>query len=220
MRIALIGMSGAGKSFWSGILARHGFEVFGCDDDIGRRLAATGEIADPSLDHLGRWMGFPFEPGFARRQALYLSLEHTVMDDLLTSLEAAPLAAEAPPLVIDTSGSVVYAGQAMMQRLRRQSVVVYLSLSPVHRDALRRAYEKNPRPVIWQQHYWRNTGETDREALKRSYANLTADRDSLYRRYAHLEIQWEPTSAPTPSADTLLGPAISFLNQRRPPHGV
>lgn len=214
MRMALIGMSGAGKSFWSQILSRHGFKAFGCDDHIGRRLAAAEEIDAPSLDHLGRWMGFPFEPGFARREGRYLSFERAVMNDLLTGLESVPADQTTPDLVIDTTGSVVYTGEAVMQRLRRQAVVIYLALPLAHRDALRRAYERHPRPVVWNGHFRKHDGETDREALRRCYDNLLEERDGLYRRYAHLEIPWSPHAGQTASVDTLLAPAAAFLNQQ------
>ncbi len=213
MRIALIGMSGAGKSFWSAILQRRGFEVFCCDDHIGKRLAAAGEIGDASLEHLGQWMGFPFEPGFTRRETRYLSLEKAIMDQLLSDLEARPDGAAAPNLVIDTTGSVVYTGDAIMQRLQRQAVVIYLSPPAAHHVLLRRAYEENPRPVIWHGHFAKSDGETNPQALKRCYANLLAERDKRYRRYAHLELQWKPASGPTPSADTLLAPVAAFLNK-------
>jgi hypothetical protein len=160
-------------------------------------------------------MGFPFEPGFARREDRYLSLERTIMDDLLTELETNPCADGDSRLVIDTTGSVVYTGEAIMRRLRRQTVVIYLALPMAHRETLRRAYEKRPRPVVWRGHFRKNDGETDRDALKRCYANLLADRDARYRRYAHLEILWKPTPGQTPAVDTLLTPAAAFLSRQR-----
>jgi shikimate kinase len=219
MRIALIGMSGAGKSFWSTILRRHGFEAFGCDDHIGQRLAAEGEIATPSLDHLGRWMGFPYESDYARREAHYLSTERAVMEALLADLEAEPSGRDSGrDLVLDTTGSVVYTGDTIMERLRRQTVVIYLSLPAAHRDTLRRAYQARPRPVIWQNHFRPREGETDRDAVKRCYPDLLQTRDRLYRRYAHIEIRWEPSFGKRPDVATLLSPAAAFLDQKRSAH--
>ena len=110
MRITLIGMSGSGKSLWSSVLSRHGFHKLGCDNAIGRRLVDGGELSEGSLDLIGRWMGFPFETGFARREALYLDHEKAVMDQFLTELETRP-ADDASPVVIDTTGSVIYTGK-------------------------------------------------------------------------------------------------------------
>jgi len=219
MRIALIGMSGSGKSFWSSVLSRHGFKAFGCDDEIGRHLAAAGKIPDLSIDSLGRWMGFPFTPGFAKREAHYLSLEARVMDEMLSGLEDQPENDASTPLVVDTTGSVIHTGEAIMKRLRQQAVVIYLALPIRHREALRQAYVANPRPVVWQQHFLKNPGENDRDALKRCYYNLLEDRETRYRQYAHLEIQWQPTPDRAPAIDTLLAPVTAFLKHRQSSNG-
>jgi shikimate kinase len=219
MRITLIGMSGSGKSLWSSVLSRHGFLKRGCDNEIGRRLVDDGELSEGSLDLIGRWMGFPFETGFARRETLYLGHEKAVMDQFLTELEARP-ADDASPVVIDTTGSVIYTGKAIRQRLRQQTVVVYLSTSAAFRQALHRAYVANPRPVLWQQHFQKKIEEDNRSALKRCYKNLLADRDARYRQYAHLEVLWDPTADRTLEVDTLLAPVRSFLEQRRSSHGA
>lgn len=219
MQITLIGMSGSGKSLWSSALSRHGFRKLGCDNAIGRRLVDGGELSEGSLDLIGRWMGFPFETGFARREALYLDHEKAVMDQFLTELETRP-ADDASPMVIDTTGSVIYTGKAIRQRLRQQTVVVYLSTSAAFRQALHRAYVANPRPVLWQQHFQKKTGEDNQSALKRCYKKLIADRDARYRKYAHLEILCDPTPDRPQEVDTLLAPITSFLEQRRTSHGA
>ena len=216
MHITLIGMSGSGKSLWSSVLSRHGFHKLGCDNAIGRRLVDDGELSEGSLDLIGRWMGFPFEADFARREALYLDHEKAVMDQCLTALETRP-AADASPVVIDTTGSVIYTGQAIRQRLRQQTVVVYLSTSSAYRQALHRAYVENPRPVLWRQHFQKKNGEDDQAALKRCYANLLADRETRYRNYAHLEICWDPVIDTSPDVDTILLPVKAFLAQKRSP---
>jgi shikimate kinase len=219
MRITLIGMSGSGKSLWSSVLSRHGFHKLGCDNAIGRRLVDDGELAEGSLDLIGRWMGFPFETGFARREALYLDHEKAVMNQFLTALETRE-AADASPVVIDTTGSVIYTGQAIRQRLRQQTVVVYLSTSADFRRKLHRTYVANPRPVLWQQHFQKKPGEENQSALKRCYKNLLADRDARYRQYAHLEVLCDPTPDQPLEVDTLLAPVRSFLEQRRSYHGA
>ncbi|MBL0714612.1 MAG: hypothetical protein JJV98_13015, partial [Desulfosarcina sp.] len=109
MRIALIGMSGAGKSYWSHRLVQIGFERFGCDDHIGRGLAKNLGLADSSLEGLGQWMGFPYEAGFADREAQYLDLERRVLSRFLSELARRP-AHPTASFVIDTTGSVIYLG--------------------------------------------------------------------------------------------------------------
>lgn len=220
MRITLIGMSGSGKSLWSSVLSRHGFQYLGCDREIGRRLVDDGRLSAGALDLIGRWMGFPFEAEYTQREALYLGHEKAVMDRFLTELESRPQNQGSPPVVIDTTGSVIYTGQAIRKRLRQQTVVVYLSTSPAYRQALHRAYVENPRPVLWQQHFQKKKDEDDQAALKRCYASLLADREARYRQYAHLEIQWDPTPDRTPEVDALLAPVTSFLEQRPSSHGA
>lgn len=219
MRIALIGMSGSGKSFWSSVLSHHGFKAFGCDDEIGRHLTETGTISDFSIDSLGRWMGFPFTPGYAKREAHYLALEARIMDEMLSSLEDPPVNDTSTSIVIDTTGSVIYTGDAIMKRLRKQTVVVYLSLPTRYREALRQAYIANPRPVVWQQHFLKNPGENDRDALMRCYYDLLEDREARYRQNAHLEIQWQPTADQQPAIDTLIAPVTAFLKNRQSSNG-
>jgi shikimate kinase len=218
MRITLIGMSGSGKSFWSSVLSRHGFQYLGCDREIGRRLVEDGQLRAGSLDRIGRWMGFPFEAAYTQREALYLSHEKAVLDRFLTELESRPPDRAAPPVVIDTTGSVIYTGKAIRKRLRQQTVVVYLSTSSSYRQALHRAYVENPRPVLWQQHFQKKMGEDDMAALKRCYADLLADRETRYRHYAHLEICGDPVIESAPEIETILTPVNAFLAQERSPH--
>jgi hypothetical protein len=220
MRIALIGMSGAGKSLWSSLLSRRGFDRFGCDEEIGRRLVDAGAIPDASMDSLGRWMGFPYQTGFPRREARYLSLETTVMDELLTGLEAGTPDDTSPPLVIDTTGSVIYTGESILRRLRQQAVVVYLSLAAQDCQRLCRAYVDQPRPVVWRQHYFKKKAERNQDALKRCYRGLIGDRQARYRQVAHLDIRCLPASHRPPDIDALLARVKAFLNHQRPSHAL
>jgi len=59
MRLSLVGMSGSGKSFWSGKLARSGFTRIGCDDLIAARLVSELGGTHDSVSRVGRWMGLP-----------------------------------------------------------------------------------------------------------------------------------------------------------------
>ena len=210
MRIALIGMSGAGKSYWSHRLARSGFERFGCDDHIGRELAGTLGLADSSLEGLGRWMGYPHEEGFADREAQYLDLEHRVMSRFLSELEHRPENG-APSLVIDTTGSVIYLGDDLLRRLQRATVVVYLAAPPEKRQVLLAAYRAFPRPVVWQGHFRPKPGEDPAAALERNYMDLLADRDRRYRACAHVEIEMPSLASAPDSLDSLLGRVRAYL---------
>ena len=210
MRIALIGMSGAGKSYWSHRLARSGFERLGCDDHVGRELAGTIGLADISLEGLGRWMGYPHEDGFSDREAQYLDLERRVMSRFLFELEHRP-AHGAPSLVIDTTGSVIYLGDELLRRLQRATVVVYLAAPPEKRQALLAAYRAFPRPVVWQGHFRPKPGEDPAAALERNYMDLLVDRERRYRACAHVEIEMPSLATAPASSESLLGPVRAYL---------
>ncbi len=215
MRIALIGMSGTGKSYWSHRLARTGFERLGCDDHIGRELTRQLELGDASIETIGQWMGFPYDGGFAEREARYLELEHRVLSGFLNTLDQRHNP-DAPSFVIDTTGSVIYLADPLLERLRRAAVVVYLAAAPDKRQQLLSAYRNNPRPVVWQGHYRRNPGENATAALARCYMQLLADRDGRYRRWAHLTVELPtPGTAATPdAAEILLKPVRAYLEEK------
>ncbi len=212
MRIALIGMSGTGKSYWSHRLAQAGFERLGCDDHIGRKLARHLGLADSSIETIGQWMGFPYEVGFTERESRYLELEHRVMDRFLDALEDRPADAS-PSFVIDTTGSVIYLDDDLLERLGRATVIVYLAAAPEKRDQLLDAYQTCPRPVVWQGHYRPAPGEDRTAALTRSYMDLFTDRDRRYRRCAHLRVELPPPAAPPASAEDLLAPVRAYLEE-------
>ena len=193
MHIALIGMSGTGKSYWSQCLGDAGFTRVGCDDLIGRRLAAALGLSDTSLEAIGRWMGFPHEAGFHQRQARYLDCERQVLQDILDRLEKPRLSAHGD-LVVDTTGSVVYTGAAFQRRLRQVARVIYLTLNATQRRRAQEAYLARPRPVIWRDYYRRRPGETPDATLRRCYVALLRDRHERYANLAHQAV-------PVPDAD-------------------
>jgi shikimate kinase len=212
VRIALIGMSGSGKSYWSHRLAQSGFTCFGCDDGIGRELARRTDVTDLTIEAVGRWMGFPFEDGFRDREAQYLALERRVLDRFLSDLEQQP-DDPALPSVIDTTGSVVYLGDDLLRRLRRATVVVHLASPPARRQDLLAAYQACPRPVVWQEHFQPAPGEDPAAALARCYMALVDDRDRRYRRHAHLTIELPPPSAAPADPERLLAPVRAYLEE-------
>ncbi len=212
MQIALIGMSGTGKSYWSRHLARIGFTCYSCDDDIGRHLVREQGLADGAIEAVGRWMGFPYEPGFRERESRYLELEARVLTRFLDAIENPP-GQPLPPGVIDTTGSVIYLEGGLLDRLRRQAVVVYLAAPPEKRQALLEGYRACPRPVIWQGRFRRAPGEKTTEALARGYMELVDARDRRYRRLAHIAIEL-PVPAPAPAdPNLLLAPVQTFLEE-------
>ncbi len=212
MRIALIGMSGTGKSFWSHRLARSGFERLGCDDHIGRALARHLGLAHGSIEAIGQWMGFPYEAGFAERERRYLELEHRVLARFLDTLDGHAVRGT-PSFVIDTTGSVIYLDDELLARLCRATIVVYLAAPPEKRQQLLAAYQASPRPVVWQRYYRPKPGEDTATALARSYMELFADRDRRYRQYAHMTVELPEPGASPAGPEALLKPVRAYLDE-------
>src|SRR5262249_16188982 len=117
LRVALVGTSGAGKTFWTKRLAATGRPSIGCDDCIAERLKsrlATGGYA--GINGVAAWMGWPDSSTYAQREADYLAEEIAVLDEVLTQLERD----RDTELILDTTGSVIYTGNNVLMRLRRQ----------------------------------------------------------------------------------------------------
>src|SRR5258708_28175114 len=115
--VGLIGMSGAGKTFWTKKLTAAGYPGVSCDDRIEQKLAprlAAGGHA--GINGVAAWMGWPDSAAYTERASEYLAEEIHTLDEVLTDLEKQP----EKSLVLDTTGSVIYAGNNLLMRLRRQ----------------------------------------------------------------------------------------------------
>ncbi len=162
MRLALIGMSGAGKTFWAKKLAGKGAPAVFCDERIEQRLG-------PRLG-----------PG-GYSEAEYLAEEVSTLHEVLLELEEKPDAS----LVLDTTGSVIYAGNHLLMRLRRQMTIVYLAATAKERQLLIERYLNDPKPVLWRGAFQPKGGETPRETVARCYPALMEARRRSYEALAH-----------------------------------
>jgi hypothetical protein len=196
MRISLVGMSGSGKSHWSGLLAEAGFRRLCCDDLIRERLSSEVECEGGSIPCLGGWMGFPFQPGYEEKEAKYLALEKEVVSEIVEFLEAQACAGSAENVVLDTTGSVIYVGDALLERIKARSVVVHFTSSEQARAEMLEDYMENPRPVLWRGFFEKRAGESDREALRRCYGILLDAREKLYARLADVALDYETRRDP------------------------
>jgi shikimate kinase len=190
MILALLGTSGIGKTSWANRLAQAGFTCFHCDDLIAARLQAKGEIFGASMEDVGRWMGFPFEADYARREAQYLAHEAEVLATIAESLPQAH--AQRRRLVIDMTGSAIYIDPTILDTIHTFATFVYLRAAPEHYDQLLEAYTASPRPIIWRSMYQPLPEEEAAATLARCYPRLLRARAD---RYANL-------------ADVVLDPAI------------
>ena len=186
VRFALIGMSGAGKTFWTRRLASAGYPAISCDDLIEQKLAprlAAGGFS--GINGVAAWMGWPDSPSYAEREAQYLAAEVSVLGEVLSSLERTP----GNSLVLDTTGSVLYAGNHLLLRLRKLMTVVYLAASPREQQLLIDRYLGDPKPVLWRGAFQPRPGESPRETVARCYPSLIAARRQIYEALAHVTLR-------------------------------
>ena len=203
LRLALIGMSGAGKTFWSKRLAGSGIPAISCDDQIEQKLAprlAAGGYA--GINGVAAWMGWPDSSTYAERESEYLAEEIAAMDAVLSDLEKS----RDKSVVLDTTGSVIHVGNNLLMRLRRQMTVVYLAASSEEQQLLIERYLTDPKPVLWRGVFQPKKGETAKDTVARCYPSLIAARRQSYEALAHCTLQ--VTDLRDGSLD-----AISFLDK-------
>ena len=181
---ALIGMSGSGKSYWSKRLAADlGFKHLSCDDLIAERLELMQHGSETKA--LAEWMGLPTDPNFVDREREYIELERAVVEEILAKIESSPAAQNT---VVDTTGSFVYLGDLVAERLQRAAKVIYLELPEHFHEQLVARYLQEPKPIVWNGRFCARPGESPQETVIRCYRELIRYRSSLYERYAHARL--------------------------------
>src|SRR5208283_2818477 len=205
LRLALIGMSGAGKSHWTKNLAALGCPTVCCDDQIEVRLAPILRARGyTGINGVAAWMGWPDTPTYLERESQYLTQEIAVLDEVLSGLEKDPKR----DLILDTTGSVIATGNHTLHRLRRQMTVVYLASSSEEVQLLIQRYLQDPKPVLWQGAFRPHPGETPQQTVMRCYPVLIAARRQSYEALAHLTLptlQLHELSPPGTSRDAAVG---------------
>ncbi len=188
LRLTLVGMSNVGKTYWSQLLAKKGFNHFNCDDLIEEKLGNelielgySGGIAD-----MAKWLGQPYDKQFPNNQQRYLQLEVETMEEIIEGLEKDTLKGST---VIDTTGSVVHTSSAIRDKLSAQTTVVYLEATPEMRHEMFELYIAEPKPVVWEDLFKKATGESDKEALARCYPQLLEYRSKHYSEMSDVTIQ-------------------------------
>jgi shikimate kinase len=186
LRLALIGMSGAGKTFWTKKLAASQHPAVSCDDRIERKLATRLAAGGYSgINGVAAWMGWPDSATYTERESEYLAEEIHTLDEILTELEKQP----EKSLVLDTTGSVIYTGNNLLMRLRRQMTIVHLAASTEEQQLLIERYLNDPKPVLWRGAFQQRPGEKPRETVARCYPALIAARRQSYEALAHCTLQ-------------------------------
>ncbi len=185
MRISLIGMAGAGKSYWARKLEEHGFTRFCCDEMIARRLAPELDRMGPGRKSVADWMGFPHEARYKERERRYLELEQEVVKEIVLYLDR-EAREDKCDVVVDTTGSFMYIDEKVIQRLRDLTLVVLLATPEEIQQKLLNDYIRNPHPMVWRDIFEKRPDETPMEAMARCYPTLFASRKAVYEKYAHI----------------------------------
>jgi shikimate kinase len=188
IKLSLIGMSGAGKSHWAQKLAAAGFRVISIDDRIEKKLAPElAEGRHRGIGGVAAWMGWPDDPAYREHEKKYLDCEVKSMGEALDEIQASG----EEGTILDTTGSVVYTGEEICQRMQSLTTVVYLEASLKEEEVLIARYLSDPKPVLWGDQFVQRPGESTQEAIARCYPQLIARRKKLYERYAHRVVSME-----------------------------
>jgi len=129
-----------------------------------------------------------------------LSEEICALGEVLEGLEKSPQAS----LVLDTTGSVIYAGNHLLLRLRRMMTVVYLAASREEQRLLIDRYLADPKPVLWRGAFQPKPGESPRDTVARCYPTLIAARHQSYQSLAHVTLPIAALQDPSLDADSFL----------------
>ena len=124
IRLALIGMSGAGKSYWSSKLINQGFHSFCCDDLIEKKLEEFLWLPNGKKISMAEWMGHPYEPQYIQAEQNYLEFEVEMMESICSFLREDGY--QDKNVVVDTTGSLIYTGKTLFGCLRDITTIVYL----------------------------------------------------------------------------------------------
>lgn len=188
MIISLIGMSNSGKTYWAKKLEAVGFLRLCCDEYIEQKLDKELKMVGYSGIHdVSRWMGQPYEKQYSQTSKKYLDFETESLNGIIRRLENGN---SHKNIVIDTTGSVIYTGDKIMEDLARLSTILYLDTPLVVQQKMCELYFQNPKPVIWGDRFKKINGESHLETLKICYPSLLEFRSKRYKKYARITMDY------------------------------
>ena len=189
IHLALIGMSGAGKSYWSSKLINQGFHSFCCDDLIEKKLEEFLWLPNGKKLSMAQWMGHPYEPQYIQAEQNYLEFEMEMMESICSFLREDVY--QGKNVVVDTTGSFIYTGETLIGCLKEITTIVYLKAQLGSIKTMYETFLRDPKPVLWQGRFNKQPQESNQEALLRCYPELLRSRQREYERYADVVIDFE-----------------------------
>ena len=202
VNLALIGMSGAGKSYWSKKMEEKGYRWYNCDEMIAERLGSELPRIGNSTMNLAKWMGQPFSEGYIEAEKLYLELEEAVVEHICHELEQCT--EKNTPVVVDTTGSLIYLQKNLLNRLRALTKMVHLRLPEEKHEQLFKNFINDPKPVIWKGKFTPRKGEPQQNSLRRCYKELLSYRNERYSLIADYVLDYSIHHSPDREVDELL----------------
>lgn len=175
LKTAFIGMSNIGKSYTAMRLAtKFDFTLIEVDKLIWENLGHD------SMDAFAQWQGHPYTEGYSERESHSISLETEATRKALKTDKRNPM--------IDTTGSVIYTDKDVLDALSEEYYVVYIEAMEDHLERLKVQYFKQPKPLIWADHYETLEGKTQRESILECYPKLLSARGQLYAKHADVTL--------------------------------
>ena len=171
LKVALIGMSNVGKSYTATRLAEH-YEFSLIEVD---KLIRT-DMGHESMKDFAEWQGQPFTNGYAEREEISIEKETIATKSAISSKKSNTL--------IDTTGSVIYVKENVLEELVNNFYVVYIQVHEDHIERLKNDYFSNPKPLIWNNHYRKINTKSPIESLFVCYPELLEARRKAYEKIA------------------------------------
>lgn len=178
-RLSFVGMSNAGKSYRSKVLARdYNFLWYQVDEEIQKAFGFS------DMGEISGWLGYPSDATYAEREARYLELEN-----LFT--KQAALETRGKNLVFDTTGSVIHLEPETIFILKENCLVINLDVGVGSLEKMVEKFFIEPKPVAWCGNFSKMEDESVDDALRRCYPALLRWRLGEYRTLAHITIPAE-----------------------------
>lgn len=187
--ISFIGMSNVGKTFWSKKMKASGFIHFCIDDMIEEELGTElKKLGYQGISDVAKWMGHPFDPQYPDTSLRYLEIERDAMQKVLDRIEQKEF--DGKDVVLDTTGSVIYLGDLLLQRIKKHTTVLFFETPAEVQQDMYQQFLTNPKPLIWGNQYAPKPDEAPSATLERCYPQLLSTRTARYASYADAVIPY------------------------------
>ena len=139
---------------------------------------------------------------YIKVEKLYLELEEAVVEHICDELEQAIDINS--PVVVDTTGSLIYLQEKLLNRLRTLTKMVHLKLPEEKHEQHFENFINDPKPVIWKGKFKPRKRETTQNSLRRCYKELLSYRNERYGLIADYMLDYSFHHNPEREVDELL----------------